>query len=176
MPNILISLDPSLAALGYAVWDADAYSSNSPGSALLDYGVVNTTHGMSHHKRMGAHKDRACCLKAIYAGSRITVIAERQFYHVDMRNPEAVAQCQEVLGGWEFIFSDSTFLVVAPQTWQGALLSGFARSVKSKQRSLIRCEQLTRLSLKDHNASDAILIGIWQLDHQGFADRLREAV
>lgn len=171
--NILISIDPSLTALGYAVWDAGKYESKCPGDALLNYGAVKTRPDMTFSRRFQLHRDMATTLKHRFKEDDVSLIAECQFYAGWMKGnlAKSVAACQMILGGWRFIFADYPFDTVEPSTWQGAM--GIGRK-NTKGMSIHICKLLTGLSVKDHNISDAILIGIWKLDHDGFAEKIRK--
>lgn len=175
MGNVLFAIDPSLGATGIAVFNVDIYSSSKIGEALLQYRVAKTRPSQPHADRMRYHGLVANGLLRKYSGHGLSAIAEKQVYYPGMKNPKSVALCQEVLGTWQGVFAGCPFTTVGPATWQGALLSGLGKEMNSKQKSQYIVKMLTGLDIPDHNITDAILIGIWHLDHKGFAAKIKEA-
>ena len=172
MGNILFAIDPSLTATGIAVFDADKYSPSQIREALLQTRVSKTRADQTHDDRMRYHESVADAMLRKYKSHNLSVIAEKQVYYPGMANPKTVALCQEVLGVWKGFFVGHPFETVGPATWQGALLSGLGKEMNSKQKSRYIVKMLTGLDIRDHNITDAILIGIWWLDHKRFAAKI----
>lgn len=183
--HILISFDPGVS-LGYAVWEVEKYRSAEIVGALLQHGCSTVRKG----KESGGTPKRIANLCGhlvdLHGHHGLTIIAEEQFYYPGMPAflMKSIAACQEILGQLKAHFAEFPFETVRPGEWQGALLSGMGSTVlvdgkprkyDTKAKSLYRCEQLLGRGFSDHNETDAILIGIHHLDHQKFAERIKEA-
>lgn len=183
----LISFDPGVS-LGYAVWDAEKYRSNAIADALLQHGCSKVRKKGKETSGTTQRIANLCRhLVDLHGHHNLTVIAEEQFYYPGMAAflMKSVAACQEILGQIKGHFADFPFETVRPGEWQGALIAGMGsqisvdgkvRKYTTKDKSMYRCEQLIGRPFKDHNETDAILIGVYYLDHLKFAERVKEAV
>ena len=174
MQNILISIDPSLTATGIAVFDINCYSSKRIGDALLEHQVVKTISKQPHEARTRRHREAGQALLRKYEGNTIIVIAEKQIYYPGMKPgaQKSVALCQEVRAIYETVFGGYLFETVLPATWQQALGWQSLKWLDSKGKARFLTKQLLGYDVGDHNACDAILIGVWKLDHQKLAERV----
>ena len=173
----LISFDPGVA-LGYAVWEPEKYRSNDIPASLLQHGCSNGKKKETEKKRIIRHKNLLENLRDHHGHHELTVVTESQFFWPGMPAylQKSIAVCQEIQGLIKTVFVDYPIETVQPKAWQGALLSGMGRQLDTKDKSLRRAQQLLGKTIRNHNETDAILIGVYFLDHLGWAEKLREAV
>ena len=170
---ILIAIDPGLD-LGYSVWNADDYNISTICKALLQHGCSRRGRPETEAGRIKRVVGLCRNLREIHEHHGLRVISESQYYFPGMKNVKSIARLQETVGMMKAAFAGIPFETISPNTWQGALLSKCPGKT-TKDKSLYRAEQLTGMGFKNHNETDAILIGIYALDHLGWAKKLKEA-
>jgi len=173
--NILLAFDPGVS-LGYSAWDISKYTSGDVRSALLNRGVSKSKPKETDKDRIRRIFNLCNNLIKLYGDpGPITVVAEDQFYlpGASVLLQRNISNCHQVVGFLKVAFIDHPFETVKPSDWQGGLLCGLGK-MKSKEKSLLRCKQFG-IRVNDHNESDAILIGVYVLDHMRLAKRIKEA-
>ncbi len=186
MTSKLISFDPGVS-LGYAVWEPEKYRSSDIAAALLQHGCSKGKAKETEKARLKRHLNLLEHLRDLHGHHELTVVTESQFFWPGMPAylQKSIAVCQEIQGLIKTTFVDYTIKAVSPKDWQGALLSGMGSKIMvdgkpekytTKDKSLYRCGQLLGKTVRNHNETDAILIGVYFLDHLGWAEKLREAV
>jgi Holliday junction resolvasome RuvABC endonuclease subunit len=144
--DVVLGIDPSPAATGWALVDVHRRRLASCGT-LKRATPYDIQHFVEQH-----HRD-------------ITAAAIEDQYLA--KSPKVLAQLAAFRGRWmqELDVSSVPVTLVAPQTWQAAILSGLVGSrsprKQRKKASMLYVRRLWGLDPPDDNAADAACIAMW---------------